>query len=201
MKRRIPLGVKYLVGVDEVGRGPLAGPVAVCTCAVPIDFDFASLPPLTDSKKMSPLARERVEQAVRDRRAGQHIQSMVCMVSEKWIDKKGLAWVLKKALHDALKRLAVKPEECLVLLDGGLRAPKEYIYQITIVKGDAKEKVIGLASVLAKVKRDKYMKQLAKKLPAYGFDRHKGYGTKAHYAAIKKHGVSKVHRKSFLKKL
>ena len=90
------------------------------------------------------------------------------------------------------------PQTCLVLLDGGLKAPREFIYQKTIIKGDEKELSISLASIAAKVTRDAYMTKLAKKYPAYGFEIHKGYGTKKHREAIKKHGPSEVHRMSFL---
>jgi ribonuclease HII len=119
--------------------------------------------------------------------------------SAMMIDTRGITFAIRHALADSLKKLNRPPEQTLVLLDGGLRAPAEYAFQKTIVKGDEKEPVISLASIAAKVLRDKKLYALAKKYPEYGFEKHKGYGTSSHYAAIAKHGVlEKVHRKSFL---
>jgi ribonuclease HII len=125
----------------------------------------------------------------------------VTSVSEKYIDSYGIVSAIQKALCLSLKKLNVDPKECLVLLDGGLHAPKEFIHQKTIIKGDEKEFAIALASVMAKVTRDRKMVQFSVKYPEYGFDTHKGYGTKKHYEGIKKHGTCDLHRISFLKKL
>ena len=95
----------------------------------------------------------------------------------------------------------MKPKKCLVLLDGGLRAPKRFMYQKTIIRGDEKEYAIALASIMAKVTRDRKMVKLSKKYPLYGFNSHKGYGTKKHYEKIKKCGLCELHRRSFLKQL
>lgn len=129
----------------------------------------------------------------------------VTLISNKIIDDKGLSFAIRKAMSDSLKNLqkavGFKPAECLVLLDGGLHAPAEFIFQKTIIKGDEKEFAISLASIAAKVTRDAHMKKLAKKHPAYSFDIHKGYGTSRHIAVIKKEGITPIHRHSFLKNI
>jgi ribonuclease HII len=121
----------------------------------------------------------------------------VTFQSEKVIDNKGLSFAIKKALRTSLLALKKAPESAKVLLDGGLKAPPEFKDQKTIIKGDEKEMVIALASITAKVLRDRKMIRLGKKYPAYGFEIHKGYGTKGHYEAIKKYGLLNEHRISF----
>ncbi len=129
----------------------------------------------------------------------------VTLISNKIIDRRGINFAIRKAMNDSLKKLQLKnklkPCECLVLLDGGLRAPAEFPFQKTIIKGDEKEFSISLASIAAKVTRDAYMKKLAKKHPLYGFEVHKGYGTAKHITAIKKEGTSLIHRASFLRNI
>ena len=124
----------------------------------------------------------------------------VCFQSQKVIDTKGLSFAIKKCVENCLKELAVSPDNCLVLLDGGLKAPSEYKNQKTIIKGDAKERVIALASICAKVLRDRKMKEWGRNYPAYGFETHKGYGTAMHYKAIHLNGPCPLHRHSFLQK-
>lgn len=194
---------KYIIGIDEAGRGPLAGPVAVGVCLVPVKFDWKKLPGVGDSKALTEKKREVVFAAAQALSSEVGIQTVVMMKTAKEIDRRGIAVVIREALTEGLAevvaRAGVKPADCLVLLDGGLKAPPEFIHQETIIKGDAKEPTIGLASIYAKVTRDHYMTSLAKRkayLP-YDFATHKGYGTKKHRAAIIKFGPSKEHRLSF----
>lgn len=195
---------KYIIGIDEVGRGPLAGPVAIGV----VKLKVASLKSriswgreFKDSKKLSPKARDawcvKVEQA----RSEGWLEYAVAFVAPSVIDKKGLTHAIHTAMEKALEAIEHDASEVRVLLDGGLRAPVHYLNQETIIKGDEKELSIALASIVAKVARDKKMIALAKKFPQYGFEKHKGYGTRAHYDAIKKHGITPHHRKSFLKNI
>ena len=155
-----------------------------------------------DSKQLSEKQRESWFKVIKIEREKGSIQFAVSFSSSETIDSKGLTWAIKAALKRCLNRLEKKDFascKCLVLLDGSLYAPAHYANQQTIIDGDAKEPVIALASICAKVLRDRKMKRLAKEFPHYGFEVHKGYGTKAHYKAIRKHGPSPVHRRSFLK--
>jgi ribonuclease HII len=120
----------------------------------------------------------------------------VMMASAKEIDRKGIAVVIRSCIERGLKKLGVNPDECFVKLDGALRAPSEF-KQETIIKGDSKELVIGLASILTKVTRDRYMVRVSKKYPKYDFAAHKGYGTKAHQVAIATYGLSVEHRVTY----
>lgn len=189
---------KYIIGIDEVGRGPIAGPVTVGAVLLPVGFSWKDFEGLRDSKKLTEKSREVWFSKVSEMK---DISYKVTSVSEKYIDSCGIVSAIQKALCLSLKKLNVDPKKCLVLLDGGLHAPKEFIYQKTIIKGDEKECTIALASVMAKVTRDRKMVQFSEKYPGYGFDTHKGYGTKKHYEGIKKHGICELHRISFLKKL
>lgn len=187
---------KYIIGIDEVGRGPLAGPVAVGAMLVTRRMRLRYRK-IKESKQLSEKEREEwYEQIEKD--GGPELRFAVSFVHAKIIDMKGIQYAIRLALKRSLEKLAVNPSECKVLLDGGLFAPKEYIRQETIIHGDAKEVVIAMASIVAKVRRDRLMVRLNRKYPVYGFARHKGYGTKMHYGAIKKHGISVLHRKSYL---
>ena len=127
------------------------------------------------------------------------VDYFVSYESAKRIDNIGISQAIKNCLKKSLASLKVKPNECLVLLDGGLKAPAEYIKQKTIIKGDEKERAIAFASIVAKVSRDTLMCKLAKKYSKYSFDIHKGYGTKKHCEFIKKYGLSDEHRRCFCK--
>ena len=194
---------KYIIGIDEAGRGPLAGPVAVGVCLVPAKFNWKLLPGVGDSKALSEKKREEVFGAAEALATEAGIVPIVIMKHAREIDGRGIAVVIREALAEGLSevltRSGAKPAECLVLLDGGLKSPAEFIYQETIIKGDAKEPTIGLASIYAKVTRDHYMTSLGKRKAylSYDFATHKGYGTKKHRAAITKFGPSKEHRLSF----
>lgn len=189
----------YIIGVDEVGRGPLAGPVAIGAMLVTprVQKRYRKI---KESKQLSPRQREEwYERIEKDR--GPELRFAVSFVSAKIIDTKGIQYAIRLALRRSLLKLAVNPNDCEVLLDGGLHAPKEYVHQETIIRGDVKKTAIAMASVVAKVNRDRLMMKLSKKYPIYGFAQHKGYGTKAHYEAIKKHGISVSHRKSYLSRI
>ncbi len=198
---------RYRVGVDEVGRGPIAGPVAVGALCVDVGHakamlsraDFQGLfSGIKDSKKLSPEKREEwFVKICLAQKVGALVFVVTC-ISAKEIDTKGLAPSIKKALQKSLQKVAPDPADTQVLLDGSLYAPVEYVNQKTIIKGDLKEPIIGLASIVAKVSRDRLMVSYSKKYPQYDFDIHKGYGTKKHYEKIKKYGLSPLHRKSFL---
>lgn len=194
---------KATIGIDEAGRGPLAGPVAVGVSMVPVDFDWKLLAGVGDSKKVSSKNRLAIFKAAQALKRKGLLNFKVALVSSQIIDRIGIVPAIRRALERGLisvmKQGNLHDSEVVIKLDGGLKAPKEYLQQETIIRGDSKELVIGLASILAKVTRDKYMERLALKpdFEAYGFSVHKGYGTKKHREAIVKSGLSSEHRKSF----
>ena len=191
---------KYLVGIDEAGRGPVAGPVTVGLVKVPVDFDWELVPGVNDSKKISENKREVIFDIVNELVKQGLIEYSVKSVSAQSIDKKGIVPGIKRAIEAGLDELKMQPETVCIKLDGSLTAPPEY-QQETIVGGDEKEPVIGLASIMAKVTRDRYMTAQSKKYPVYAFAQHKGYGTKAHIEAIKQHGLCELHRRSYCKNI
>jgi len=193
--------MKYLIGIDEVGRGPLAGPVAVGAVRGSKNFDWAQIEGVRDSKKLSEKARENIFTRARELQQSHQLHFAVCTSSSSYIDTYGIVPAIKRALTEALSRLEVTPEECNVLLDGSLSAPAEYIHQRTIIRGDNSEPIISLASIVAKVTRDRLMRRLAPKYPAYGFESHKGYGTSHHREVIARSGLSDIHRASFCTKI
>jgi ribonuclease HII len=211
----------YIIGIDEVGRGPIAGPVAVgAFLCMPEFFDSIAIDvPLRDSKKLTKQQREKWFEYLKGEKEKGNCDFAVSMVSAEWIDKVGIVRSIQKALDRSLGEVAKRnslnssrftPEgpyatpnsenyvSLDIFLDGGLKAPKEYENQQTVIKGDELHPVISCASIVAKVSRDKVMADYAKDYPEYRFENHAGYGTKAHYTAIKKHGVTVLHRKSFL---
>lgn len=191
--------IKYLVGVDEAGRGPLAGPVSVGVVAVPLGLKTALAKyGVKDSKKLSARDREQWYKWLAKERRVRKITFVTALISSKVIDKKGIVPAVKMGIGRCFTRLKLPPRECAVLLDGSLLAPKIFKQQKTIIKGDETVPIIALASIAAKVRRDRLMVKLAKKYSGYGFEVHKGYGTAAHYRAIKKRGLSTLHRLSFL---
>ncbi len=191
----------YLIGIDEAGRGPLAGPVAVGAVLVPSDFDWSVLAGVRDSKKLSEKKREELFEQTHALEQSGSLRFAVATSSARYIDTYGIVPAIKRALAEALSRFDVAPADCRVLLDGSLKAPEEYINQETIIRGDDREPVISLASIMAKVTRDRLMTRLAPKYPAYDFHVHKGYGTAAHRAAIAKSGLSGLHRASFCSRI
>lgn len=184
-------GYKFIAGVDEAGRGPLAGPVYAAAVILPED---ARLDGINDSKKLSPKKRDELFEKI----IKIAISYSIFAVDEKEIDEINILNATYKAMNGAIENLSVSPD--YVLIDGnsikGIKKP----YQ-TVVKGDAKSISIAAASILAKVARDRYIVDIAKKYPDYGFEKHKGYGTKEHTDAILKYGVCDIHRRTFLKKL
>lgn len=207
---------KWLIGIDEAGRGPLAGPVSIGLVLVPIDFKWDLIPGVGDSKQLSEKNREVIFEWAKVLQKEGKLQYVVEMVTASKIDSEGISVCIKKSIATGLKkllhrqglckvdessrsRLELDPREVMVKLDGSLRAPVEYVHQETIIKGDAKEKVIGLASIMAKVTRDRYMVKIGVRpeFVAYEFHRHKGYGTKVHREAIAKNGLSTQHRVSY----
>lgn len=188
---------EFLIGVDEAGRGPLAGPVAVGVVAVTKGFDIKkAFPSVADSKKLTPKKREEIFVLAESLKKKGILRYVVVFASAHAIDTKGITHAVRACVYKGVKRLAASPEGVEVLLDGLLHAPPEYRQQ-TIIRGDATEPIISLASIVAKVCRDRLMCRLAKRFPKYGFEVHKGYGTRAHTAAIKKFGLCEVHRQTF----
>jgi len=179
-----------IVGIDEVGRGPVAGPV---TIAVVGGIAPKLLRGIRDSKQLSEKQRDAWAKIIRA-----HSTFVVVSVSAAIVDRIGIAAALRRAVERGLAKFPQKPT--LVLLDGSLYAPKEY-HQRTIIRGDESEPLIAAASIVAKVHRDRYMTRLHTQHPKYGFPEHKGYGTAAHYRAIKQYGATKQHRKSFLSRV
>jgi ribonuclease HII len=192
---------KYLIGIDEVGRGPLAGPVTVGVVKVKvknIPIIKKKLLGITDSKQLSEQKRIEFVSILKDLQQEGLISFTTSSVSAALIDTCGISWAIQTALNRALRRLQPTSLKTQVFLDGGLRAPEVY-EQETIIKGDASNFLIATASVLAKVTRDEKMKRYAQRYPNYRLEKHKGYGTKEHRDLIQCYGVSDIHRKSWIK--
>ncbi len=187
-----------MLGVDEAGRGPLAGPVAVAVVAVPEGFDVAEeFPGVADSKKLSAIKREALFRMLQTHAAAGTARFCVEFESAVTIDTDGIAAAVERAVARAVQALAPDATAVRVQLDGALHAPRDYA-QETIVRGDATVPLISLASIAAKVTRDRLMNELSRAYPLYGFEKHKGYGTKAHYTALRAHGLCALHRRSFI---
>ena len=182
-------GIELLCGIDEAGRGPLAGPVCAAACILPPKLVIEGL---NDSKKLSEKRREALYRQITD----QALAWAVCLVDEKTIDEINILQATFRAMRGAAARLPLRPELCLV---DGNRDPGLGLPTRTVVKGDASCASVAAASILAKVTRDRLMLQYDAQYPGYGFAIHKGYGTKAHYAAIEELGLCPIHRRSFLK--
>lgn len=197
--------MRYIIGIDEVGRGPIAGPLVVCACAVQEGIDILEFFPkkkLRDSKQLSETARIIITQKLLSCIEASKIVFGIGEMSAEQIDKIGLSPAIKLATEQALAQVHAQdvPKDSFIFLDGSLQVDEMY-NQETIIKGDEKIGEIALASIIAKTHRDTYMKKIAGAYPLYGFNNHVGYGTQAHYDAIKQHGLTPLHRKSFLKKL
>ena len=180
-------GINYIAGVDEVGRGPLIGPVVTACVILPRDFKCDGL---TDSKKLSEKKREEYFDYIME-----HALSVsVGMMSEKVIDEVNIYEATKLAMYEAINNSKIKPEH--VLIDA-MKLENLDMPSTSIIKGDAKSISIAAASVIAKVTRDRMMVELDLKYPMYGFKKHKGYPTKQHVEAIEKYGILDNHRKTF----
>ncbi len=192
-------GYRYIAGVDEVGRGPLAGPVVTAAVVLPEDFD---VPGVDDSKKLSPKRREELYDVIMDRALAVGIGQ----ADHQVIDDINILQATKKAMGQAIEEAdRALREACgsgidFVLLDAvqleGLAIP-----QHAMVKGDANVLAIAAASIIAKVTRDRMMVEYAEEYPWYAFESNKGYGTKAHYEGIREHGICPIHRRTFLKNI
>ena len=154
-----------------------------------------------DSKQLSAVQREEIFKEIQVAQKAETLDFSVSLVSAKIIDENGIVFAIRRAIKNCLNKLNVPPHQTHVLLDGSLHAPDHFLFQETIIRGDQSEPIISLASIAAKVTRDRKMVQMAREYPAYGFEIHKGYGTLLHRQKIKKHGPSEVHRRSFLKNL
>jgi ribonuclease HII len=192
---------QFIVGIDEAGRGPLAGPVSVGTILMTKHAyaTFLSLDKnkgLHNSKKLNENARDEWYKKIKEWQKRGMLDFAYASVSAKLIDEKGISPAIKKCISQNLRNLEV-PFDAEILMDGSLKAPIKYKNQKTIIGGDESEPIISLASIVAKVRRDKVMQNLDKKYPKYHFDSHKGYGTERHRKAIAKYGLSEVHRRSF----
>lgn len=202
MRKKRGVTYEWVVGIDEVGRGPLAGPVTVCAVAVPFAayrrfVRAARAQGITDSKQLTPTRREALASELRAQVLEGVIRAHVASASAAAIDKKGIAVCIRQLVARALNKLAVDPSRTYVLLDGSLYAPETFFHQETFVKGDSVHEIIGAASIMAKVHRDTFMVQQAPKYAVYGFNINKGYGTKDHRAAIASYGLCPLHRHSF----
>ena len=198
----------YLIGIDEAGRGPLAGPVAVGAVLVPVDFDWKLVEGVRDSKKLSEKRREEIFARASELEKSHSLRYAVSTSSAAYIDRYGIVPAIKRALAEALSKLtedgplhAKDGPRYEILLDGGLHAPSQFSTQKSIIRGDDTEPIISLASIMAKVTRDRLMKRLSAKYPEYDFHVHKGYGTLAHRSAIQMYGLSEVHRTTFCSRI
>lgn len=194
------------IGIDEVGRGPLAGPVTVCACFIQdedlvLEHIFGHT--IRDSKKLTKHNRNNIYKTIRKNRIiKSSIKYAVSSRSAAYIDAYGIVPAVNACIASCIRSLrakGVRIEKCVIRLDAGLQVREENLNQQSFVKGDERFVEIALASVIAKVTRDRYMEKLATIHTGYGWDRNVGYGTQEHRKGITKHGISKHHRTSFLK--
>lgn len=184
-------GYDIVCGVDEAGRGPLAGPVYAAAVVLK---KWQTIEGVNDSKKLSEKKREELF----DKIVSECSAFSVGTASEREIDEINILQATFLAMKRAVDGLSIKPD--IALVDGNQTPPLDCAVK-TVIKGDAKSESIAAASIIAKVSRDRYMKEMAAKYPEYQFEKHKGYGTKLHYEMIEKYGICEIHRKSFLKKV
>ncbi len=180
-------GYKYISGCDEAGRGPLAGPVYCAACILDPEYKIEGL---NDSKKLTEKQREKLFGEIKEHALSYSIVS----IDSETIDRINILEASRKGMEDAVKNLTIKPDYILTDYMDLYHTDIEYL---KLAHGDALSASIAAASILAKVSRDRYMTKISKEYPEYGFDSHKGYGTKAHIDALKKYGASPLHRKSF----
>ncbi|MBQ7654388.1 MAG: ribonuclease HII [Clostridia bacterium] len=190
-KQALGRGFSCVCGVDEAGRGPLAGPVYAAAVILPLDCEIDGL---NDSKKLSEKKRDELFDIIKQKA----VAFAVASASVEEIEEMNILQATFLAMKRAVESLETKPD--IALVDGN-RKPGLSIAESTLVKGDARCPSIAAASILAKVSRDRYMLEIDKLYPEYQFSKHKGYGTKLHYEMLEKYGISPVHRRSFLKKI
>lgn len=203
----IPKRCTWIIGVDEAGRGPVAGPLSVGLVMMrkkDAENLCTELSTVRDSKKLSPSKREQVIAQARDLEISGHLFSRTVLTDAYRIDSTGVSRCIKESIKEGIEELleftGVNPASVFVQLDGALEVPLK-IKQQTTIKGDSKIFSIALASIYAKVTRDQVMEQYDIRYPAYGFYNHKGYGTAEHMKMIKQHGPCLIHRKTYLKKV
>ena len=184
-------GIRYIAGIDEVGRGPLAGPVVAAAVVLPEDFDVIGV---NDSKKLSEKKREELFEIIKDKA----VSYAFGIVDNEVIDEINILEATKKAMKEAVEGLDVRPEHLMI---DAVKLEDVDIPQTPIIKGDEKCLSIAAASILAKVTRDRMMVEYAETYPDYSFEKNKGYGTKAHYEGIERAGICPIHRRTFLKKI
>lgn len=181
----------YICGIDEAGRGPLAGPVAAGAVILPKDCDILYI---NDSKKLSAAKREELYDEIMEKAAAVGVG----IVGPQRIDEINILQAAYEAMREAITKLSVTPD---ILLNDAVTIPGVEIRQVPIIGGDAKSISIGAASIIAKVTRDRLMMEYDKLMPEYGFASHKGYGTAKHIEAIRKYGPSPIHRETFIKNI
>ena len=184
-------GVRTIAGIDEVGRGPLAGPVVAAAVILPEDFDLLGV---NDSKKLSEKRREELFVQIKEKA----VAWAIGMADSRVIDEINILQATKQAMAEAVGSLPVKPDHLLI---DAVKLEGIAIPQTSIIKGDEKSVSVAAASILAKVTRDHMMVEYAEVFPGYAFEKNKGYGTKAHYEGIEARGICPIHRKTFLKKI
>ena len=190
-QRYFDQGIRLVCGVDEAGRGPLAGPVCAAAVILPANLE---IPGLDDSKKLSDKRRRSLFPVIKE----QAIAYAIAFADQNEIDDINILQATLLAMERAINSLAVRPE--VALIDGN--RDKDFgLPSETVIQGDSRSASIAAASILAKVTRDDYMHKMATEYPQYGFEIHTGYGTKAHYEALEKYGPSPIHRTTFLKKI
>lgn len=186
-RRLLNEGYKYICGVDEVGRGPLAGPVVCAAVIMPLDKLVEGV---DDSKKIGKKKREIIAEKILDCA----VACRICRVEREIIDEINILQATRLCMKNAVEGLSVKPD--FVLTDGNMTLDIS-LPQTSIIKGDAKSYTIGAASIVAKVYRDNVMKEYAALYPQYGFETNAGYGSRSHIEAIEKYGLTPIHRRSF----
>ncbi len=182
---------KYICGIDEVGRGPLAGPVAAAAVILPKDCKILYI---NDSKKLTPKKREELYDIIME----QAVAVGIGMAGPERIDEINILQATYEAMRQAIQNLSVMPD---ILLNDAVTIPQVDIPQVPIIKGDEKSISIGAASIIAKVTRDRLMEEYDQKMPEYGFARNKGYGSREHMEAVSQYGPSPIHRRSFIKNI
>ena len=190
-KQALEQGYKVVCGIDEAGRGPLAGPVFAAAVILPVDCEIEGL---DDSKKISEKKRDLLFDVIKEKA----VSYCIAKAEVEEIEEFNILQATFMAMRRAVDGLEVKPD--IALIDGNQK-PGLAITERTLVKGDSRSPLIAAASILAKVSRDRYMIEVDKEYPEYKFSQHKGYGTKLHYEMLEEHGISPVHRRSFLKKI